>query len=167
MADVIEIKGMDDLIRKLNSGFINKPLRNFLNRGGIVIQSKSREQAPVDRGRLRSDISTETDKSNPPIWSHIGPKVFYGPYQEFGTGTQSDAPGGGGGRHWPPGGALEGWAGRHGISGGGFAVARAIGLRGGLRPKRYMRGGLEDSVGEIKALLPRLADEIEQAAKRA
>lgn len=167
MADVIEIKGLEELQRKLRSGFINKPLRNFLNRGGTVIQGKSRPKAPVDRGRLRSDISTETDKGNPPLWSRIGPKVFYGPYMEFGTGTQSDAPGGGGGRHWPPGGALEGWAGRHGISGGGFAVARAIGKRGGLKPRRFMRGGLEDSVSPIKALLPRLADEIEQSAKRA
>ena len=72
-----------------------------------------------------------------PLWAKGGSNVKYAPYMEYGTGRLADAEGGGGGgRHWPPAQALEGWASRHGFGpGGGFLVARAIGRRGGLKPR--------------------------------
>ena len=70
------------------------------------------------------------------------------------------SPGGKGARHWPPSDALELWAKRHGFGeGGGYLVARAIGLRGGLTPRRYLRGGLQESI-------PHIEDEFDAAAER-
>lgn len=157
----IHIEGLDRLLRKLGPALVREPLRRFLERGAIVVQGHARERAPVDTGLLRSDIAYELDPADVPSWARIGPNVFYAPYQEYGTGLLAEGPGAAGGRHWPPGEALSAWAERHG--GNGFAVAAAIGRRGGLRPKRFLRGGLQDSLAEIRTLLGRLGRDLAAA----
>lgn len=166
MAEVVRIKGLAELKGKLNIGLIAGPLRTFLTRAAILVQSRARERAPVDTGRLRADIAFEVDGGTPPIWARVGNNVFYAPYVEYGTGTQTDGPGGGG-RHWPPAGALSGWAGRHGFGpGGGFIVARAIGRRGGLRPRRYLRDALDAALSGIEGLFGALSRDIEAEAEK-
>lgn len=167
MAITMRIAGLEEAIRSVAPRILNSPLGRFFGRSAITVQGGARKRAPVDRGRLRADINYEIDHSTPPLWAKVGNNLFYAPWMEYGTGTQSDAPGGSGGRHWPPAAALEPWAQRHGFPpGGGAMVARAIGLRGGLRPRRYLRDALEDSLGMIDSFLRTLASEIVEEADK-
>ena len=68
-----------------------------------------------------------------------------------------------GGRHFPPSDALERWASRHGFGpGGGFVVARAIGRRGGLKPREFLTGAFRENVQKIRGFLGDVARDIER-----
>ena len=100
MAEIkVEIEGLDELQRKLNSPFAAKPARNFLNRGTLLIQRAARENVHSDRGRLVDSIDREIDTALLPLWGKVGSDLDYAPYVEFGTGP-----------HMPPVAPLEAWA---------------------------------------------------------
>jgi len=156
----IEIRGLDRIQRKLGDArFLQRPMRTFFDKSAIAVERRAKQNAPIDTGRLRSSITHQVDKAPLPMWAKVGTDVFYGPYQEFGTGLLAEGVGGKGGRHWPPSAALDLWARRHGIP-SGYLVARAIGLRGGLRPRRYMRNALKDSLNDIKRFLREAGSDI-------
>lgn len=148
-------------LRQLSGAF-----GRFLNRVAITIQGYARKRAPVDTGRLRNSIGIEIDSSIPPIWAKIGTNVNYARPMEYGTGKLSDDPASAHAAHFPPSGALDVWAKRHGIAGGGFVVARAIGRRGGLKPRRYLRGGLADSRGAIAGFVQQLDSDVKAIWQR-
>ena len=150
--EMVEIKGMDKLMKKLDESLWRDPAIKFLNRAGITVQNETRKLAPVDTGLLRSSIGVEVDTSKLEV--KIGTSIFYAPYQEYGTGVIV-----GKARHFPPGEALGLWAARHGYESGG-QVARIIGTRGGLRARRYLRGGLEAAVEKIDGYLRLMMEEI-------
>jgi hypothetical protein len=83
---------------------------------------------------------------------------------EYGTAKQGDPEGSHKEKHWPPLNApgLVLWAKRKGMPGKAPAIARAIGKRGGLRPRRFLRQALESTESIIQNLLTRLANEIEE-----
>jgi hypothetical protein len=114
----------------------------------IVVQREVTVRAPHDRGGLRSSIATKVFSMFTQVIGIVGTVLFYAPYLEFGTGTQSDGPGGSGKRHWPPGDALNTWAKRHGFD-SGAQVARIIGMRGGIKPRRYFRRGFKAAEAEV------------------
>lgn len=47
-----------------------------------------------------------------------------------------------------------------------YAPYQELGTRRGVRPKRFLRGGLEQSEGRINALLPAFAAELEAEGSR-
>lgn len=161
MAIQVQIEGLERLIKKTSPALIGVPLRKFFERAAITVQSKARENAPVDTGRLRSSIAYEIDDAAVPLYAEIGTNVAYAPFMEFGTGLFAEGEGGARGRHWPPGDALEVWTSRHGMA-SGYAVAAAIGKRGGLKPRRFLRSALKDSIGEIRGFVQKMGDEIGQ-----
>lgn len=138
------------LTQKLGPALTTKPLQRFFKRVSIVVQTRARQNAPVNTGRLRASIAYEVDTSSPPEYAKVGTNVFYAPYMEYGTGLLAHK--GPKKAHWPPSGALDTWARRHGIL-SGFLVARAIGRRGGLKPRLYLTTALEDSRGDIRSEL--------------
>lgn len=146
----IRIHGLNELRGKLNGRRADAPVSRFLDRGAIFIQSRARENAPVDRGQLRNRIGVEkpTTRSR-----RIGPNLPYGEFVE--TGTRP---------HFPPPAALDGWAKRHGFP-NGFVVARMI-ARKGTRAQPYMGPAAEAAEGHIRTLVPILAAEIESAYAR-
>lgn len=154
----IEVVGLERVLGKLSARLYAGPLRDFLLRSVICIEKRAKENAPVDTGRLRSSIGHRVDGATPPTWGSVGTNVHYAPYMEYGTGALSDGPGGGG-RHWPPGDALNTWALRHGFKSGG-QVARIIGRRGGLRPRRYLRKALKESLSDIRRFVGRLGEDV-------
>lgn len=142
----IHIEGLDKLRGKLNDRRADVPVRRFLDRGAIYMQTRARAKVSVDTGRTRNSIavSSPTDRMR-----HIGPNVFWGPFIEFGTRP-----------HWPPVGALAGWAHRHGTS--DYAVRRKIGMFG-TKPKPFLAPAAEETEGFIRTIVPVLAGEIESA----
>lgn len=162
MSSGIVLEGLQEFLQKSNPQLLAQPLRQFLQRSVITVQGKARENAPVDTGRLRSSIATEIDSSTPPHWGQIGTNVSYAKPMEYGTGRLSDAPDSQGGVHWPPGDALQTWASRHGFK-SGYQVARIIGKRGGLKPRKYLRKALSDSLSAIQGFVNQLGDDLKAA----
>ena len=168
----IELRGMERIMRKLPH-LVSKPLRMFFERAAIVVQGHIRTGAPVDTGHLRNMITTEVDRATMPLYAKIGPlnasassPLYYkARAMEFGTGRMGDPEVTHKSSHWPPPQALDLWARRHGFE-SGAQVARIIGRRGGLRPRRFMRAGFKASLAQIKTLLGRLGDEIKSGWDR-
>lgn len=153
------IKGVAAAARKLEqvaADLRGKEFSDGLKRGLLGITNDAKRLAPVDRGRLRNSIAPEVRVEGRQVVGVVGSNVKYAPYQELGTGTFAGKP-----RHWPPGSALETWARRHGMP-SGYVVARAIGLRGGLKPKRFLQRAFEmnrDKVkGDMEVVVNRILD---------
>lgn len=143
---VVSIHGLEELREKLESDRAIEPINRLLDRGAIYTQGQARRKAPADTGRLRNSIGTESPNDR---LRRIGPSVHYGEYVE--TGTRP---------HWPPPGALAGWAARHSMS--EYAIRRKIGMHG-TRAQPYMGPAADDAQSFIPSLIPVLAAEIESA----
>ena len=154
------VEGLERIQAKAKDNVLfGPPMRHFFTAGAIAVRAEARKLAPADTGLLRGSIAYEIDAKALPLYARIGPNVTYGAYMEFGTGLLTDFAGAPRRRHWPPGGALDRWASKHGFK-SGAQVAAIIGRRGGLRPRRYMRDGLEKAIPAIRRALEDAAREI-------
>lgn len=81
----VTIKGLEEMLSKLDPKLYSPALKRFWERSAITVQSRAREQSPVDTGRLRASIMYEIDSGTPPQYAKVGTDVFYAPFQEFGT----------------------------------------------------------------------------------
>ena len=118
-----------------------KPMEDFFSRSALITEAKAKENAPVDTGRLRSSIRV-SDVS--PYGASVGSDVVYAPFVEYGSRP-----------HWPPKGALQPWARRHGFPvglSGDFLVRRAISRRG-TKPKPFLRKAIIDSIQDYERTL--------------
>jgi HK97 gp10 family phage protein len=156
----VEVKGLKEIIQRLDDmpATVRNVSRKHLRKAMIDTERPARSLAPIDTGRLRNSITSDVRGIGGDMVGAIGSNVLYAPYMEFGTGRFADGPMKGKGRHWPPGEALAGWAKRHGIFPdaplwGGIIVAWYIGRRGGLRPRRFLRGGVEKNIRRIQIFL--------------
>ena len=84
---------------------------------------------------------------------------------EFGTGLLSEDPKSRRQRHWPPAAALDLWAKRHGFASGAI-VARIIGRRGGLKPRRFLRDAFESNRQRIADELSRIPRDVAEMLAR-
>jgi HK97 gp10 family phage protein len=147
MAIEIKYDGVD--LKKYLSG-LPPGIENAVARGfakiGSLIKRGGKQRAPVDTGRLRASIFTRSGA----LFTTVSTNVNYAAYVHEGTSP-----------HFPPPGALEGWARKHGFGkGGGFLVVRAISRRG-TRARPFLREAAEEVVreaadifvGEIKKAL--------------
>jgi len=163
----IEVDGLDRVLEKLQPSLVAEPLRGFLSRAAITVQTRARAAAPVDTGHLRNAIMYQVDEAAMPGFAMVGfldagagsPLWFKARAMEFGTGSQGDGDVSHAGSHWPPGEALDVWARRHGMA-SGWAVAAGIGRRGGLRPRRFLRSAIEQSLADIRGMLEQMRAEI-------
>ena len=121
------------------------PVRDFLSQSAYAVEFSAKELAPVDTGHMRDEIVTRLG----PVRAIVISPVVYSPYVEFGTRP-----------HFPPPGALQPWARRHGIS--AFALARAIARRG-TKAHPFMRPALEKNKPNIRLFL---ADAVKAIEKR-
>lgn len=144
MADdiVVRVEGLEELqkaLRKFPQEF-ERTAKQALGPGLALMESDVKKDAPVDRGRLRSDVGSQIVKGpGSVIIGKVGSSLDYAPVQlEYGRKPGS----------MPPSDALEGWAARHGMSGMGFVIARAIGARG-LPAKRILSKVLERRKGRV------------------
>ena len=141
----VHVEGLDAAIAKLTPQRANGPIGRFLDRGAIYIQSRAKENAPVDTGRLRGSIGVESPSDRQRV---IGGNTDYAEYVE--TGTRP---------HFPPPSALAGWAARHG---GGDPRALAFHIaKAGTKAHPYMKPAAESGESFVKSLIPTLAAELE------
>lgn len=167
MPATYKIKGLDELIKKCDPRVLREPFKKFFEQSGITVQSKARENAPVDTGQLRVDIVYQVDDGAPPksvrvgvLNAREGSSLFWKAVtMEYGTGLFAEGPNAKGARHWPPGNALDVWTKRHRFE-SGRQVAAIIGKRGGLKPRRYLRNALKDSISAIQEFARRIPGEV-------
>jgi phage gpG-like protein len=156
----IQIIGGDKIMRKLSNEVMRQPMRRFFTKAAIAVQSGAKERAPVDTGRLRSSLTFQVDAAALPLWAKVGSNVSYAPFMEHGTGVLSENPQATKRWHFPAASHLEVWARRKRLD--AFQVAKAIRERGGLKPRRFLRGSFEANQGKIKGYLRQAETEIQQ-----
>lgn len=154
----IQVRGLDQIVRALDlERDAVDVLREYIDAAAKVVASEARRRAPVDTSLLRTSINDQVKVEGQKVTASIGTNVRkngkpYGAYMEFGTGLVHDHPSWPRKRHVVPPAALIGWAERKG-RGGTFhdaeVIADAITRRGGLLPRRYLRGSLEQYQGQI------------------
>lgn len=158
----IDFDGMRKLLDAMDDDVLRTPIRKLLQKSAFEVEKEAKKRAPVDTGLLRSSITTSIDFRPVPTFASVGTNVHYAPYMEFGTGLLAEGEPAKGGRHYPPASALDRWATRHGFpeEGGGFLVARAIGRRGGLEPRRYLTGGAKVASKRFPKFINTAAEDI-------
>jgi len=139
---VVKVEGLEELqkaLQKFPKEF-ERAAKEALGPGLAMLESGVKVGSPVDTGALRSSIGSQVVKGpGSTIIGKVGSSLEYAPYAlEYGR-----KPG-----RMPPSWALEEWAGRHGMSGMGFVIARAIGARG-LPAKRILSKTLEEKKDRV------------------
>lgn len=166
-----ELKGLDAFLRTCTPAIVRGPLKKFFSRSAATVQGKAREDAPVDMGHLRNSVLYEVDDAHElPQFAKVGflnaaegsPLWFKARAMEFGTGRQGDPAVSHKTSHWPPGDSLSVWASRHGAT-SGWQVAAAIGKRGGLKARPFLRPALKNSLNAIQGFLTQLGADIQAA----
>jgi hypothetical protein len=162
MKIIMDLREVDQLQARWDDpAMVGPPMVTFFKSSGVHIASVARPLAPHDRGGLRRSITEKVDTAMPPQHVKVGSNLVYAPYMEYGTGLFAEGKGAKGGRHYPPGAALNVWAKRHGFGeNAGAFVAKIIGRRGGLKPRRYLRKALADSLGQVSIYMGHLASDI-------
>ena len=125
---VIEVEGLDELQEALKE-FVDdwQPIASrALTPGLAVLESAVKKGARSDLGHARASVGSSVERTaGSEIVGKVGSNLEYAPYAlEYGR-----LPGA-----MPPPDRLEEWAGRHGMVGAGFAIARAIAARGVKAP---------------------------------
>lgn len=169
MSEPAHIIGLGKLIRRLeNPDWVARPMGALLDRWRFSVERGAKgniKRGPggwLWKGGTRRSLTSERDQAAFPQWAKVGSNLQTARWGEYGTGLLSEDPQSSHRRHWPPAAALEPWAKAHGTT--GFAVARAIGLRGGLAPRRFLRNAAEASEKRIPGWLATAAKEIEAEA---
>lgn len=130
MADeiVIEITGLEEL-QKVLAQYPEewaRTTKDAMGQGLAVLESSVKEDARADTGVTAGSVGSEIVAGmGSEILGKVGSNLPHAPYAlEYGR-----EPG-----KMPPPQIIEEWAGRHGMKGMGFIIARAIGARGVSAP---------------------------------
>lgn len=132
----LRIDGLDELISRLTKApdLVGQELDKALNKSAVVAQREIRRKAPVDTGRLRNSIT----------YMHIGVLAY-----SVATNVDYALPVHEGSKaHVMPGGAIDGWATRHGMD--ASAVRWAI-ARKGTKPNPFFKTGAKAATSDINS----------------
>lgn len=103
---------------------VRDELTKGMTRLVVMGQGFAREEAPVDRGRLRASIAHEVVARGQDIVGRFGTNISYGESVEIGGSM--------------PGNDMDGWGPRHGFASDAQAAA-IIRWKGGSAPHPYLR----------------------------
>lgn len=92
----VKLEGLETAIRNLHSWEKEKikKVANQFDRSALAVEKNAKLKAPVDMGRLRSDIQKKVTKSdhNRVLNAEVFNTVKYAPFVEFGTGSLVEVP---------------------------------------------------------------------------
>jgi len=126
-----EQKRIESDLRKLRGPEMLQAMRNAV----LIVLRDVKINSPVDTGRLRSSITPEVFADGDDVVGVVGSNVEYAKWQEFGTRP-----------HWPPPGALQPWARRHGMD--EHTIRWIIGTRG-TKAKKFFTRAIEDNRNRV------------------
>lgn len=179
MSDPVRIIGLKGLTAKLQRPeWVHGPARNFLARWVSAVQRATVaniKRGPggwVDTGETRKSITHQVDRSPFPRWAKAGSNLAKARTGEYGTGLLSEDPTASKQRHWPDPSELDAWAARKKITDKddnvltGADIARIIGIRGGIKPRRFLRDAVAETEKDLPRFLATFTREIETEAGR-
>ena len=160
----IDIEGLDEQVTLLEAydSNVDHYLEIAMLKSVNAIENNIKPFAPVDRGRLRSSITTEVSNmiTLSQIVGRVGPSLkaeVYPQVMEFGR-----EPG-----HFPPLEPIQAWVKRvirppeKELRSVAFLVARKI-YRSGIKGREYLKQGYEKSIDDVKRYF---VDALEEIAK--
>lgn len=168
-----ELHGSDALIRKLRyPTWAAGPAGRFLDRWRFSTERQAKaniKRGPggwLWKGHTRRSLTSERDTATFPHWARVGSNLQTARWGEFGTGLKSEDPESSKKRHWPPykSPGIQKWAREHNQN--PYLLARKIGRRGGLEPRRFLRNAVKDSERRIPGWLAQASREMEIEASR-
>ena len=132
-----------------------QPMQEFWHRAAFITEGRAKQNAPVDRGHLRDSIKILGEVT--PLGAVLGSRLEYAGPMEYGARP-----------HWPPPGALQPWARRHGFPAGpkGDWIVRSIIAKRGIKPRSFMRRAVVDSLNDYGLELERAIEGIVRNIER-
>ncbi len=187
MADFdAELRNLTQVLESITDArYVGEPLRRFLNKWAYAVHRgtvRNFERGPggwIDTAETRRSFAVAIDPSSVPLYARVGSGLDKARWGDYGTGLLSEDPNSNKQRHYPPAKALDGWAERKQIQirvgtnkngepiyriATGADIARMIGRRGGLAPRRYLRDAAERVEEQIPAWIRELVADIERTA---
>lgn len=162
----VEVEGLDELVKRLDDPGVAEATGKRMKDGLLLVEGSAQMRAPSNFGQLRASMTSMVETVGSSVDGAVGSALVTAPYMEYGTGALADGPVPGNGSHWPPSEALDRWAYLHGFGeNAGFIVARIIGLRGGLEPRRFLRGAWEEKANDVMKLLSKVLDDVAKKVK--
>ena len=164
---VIGFEHLEDVLE--HPHWATEPLGALLDKWAGVVQRgtvRRFKRGPggwIDTTASRRSVTSERDQGTFPKWARVGSNLDTFRWGELGTGLLSEDPKSKRQRHWPPVKAVTPWAKKRKLN--PYLVARAIGLRGGLEPRRYLRTARDEAEPKIPGWLNQMARAIERAAE--
>jgi len=149
----VEVHGTKNVIRKIQ--YISRAIRGVpfersMGKAARIVGKSARKNAPVDTGRLKRSIQEEVYRAGGgKVIGEIGSQLRYSPFLEYPCRP-----------HWPPAGALAGWAQRHGWR--EFDIRMMISLQGtsvtaipitGSKGFYYLKRAVDDNEDKIVGLI--------------
>jgi HK97 gp10 family phage protein len=169
-----KLEGMQKAIRELDKWEENKKLKiaNQFNSSAMAIVKGAKMKAPVNQGRLRSDIQSDITRSKmgTVVSAGVFNTVAYAPYVEFGTKGKVNVPeelqdyaktfqGKTGGTFDQLLENIGDWAKKKGIDEGlVFPIARKI-AREGVKPQPYLFPAFEEERPKLIKKLEEILNE--------
>jgi hypothetical protein len=171
-----KIIGVPPLLKKLdNPQWAYGPMGAFLDRWRFYVRGETEENMTHGtdtqrfhwKGDSKDSIKSERDRDSIPVWARVYSNHDPVRWGEYGTGLLSEDPKSGKHAFFPPPDALEEWAVDHGFEeGGGYLVARAIFIKGGMAPHRFMRDAIDEGETHVPRFMRFMAADIEREAAR-
>jgi len=155
----IKVKGMEELQRKQEQmvrDLHGTPMLQKMRQATLLVEAAWKrslgaytgadESGGVDTGQYRASIVPDIAERDGQVVGIVGTNLAHAPFVEYGTKP-----------HWPPPGALEVWARRHGMD--EYVVRRAISVKG-TRAHKNAERALADNQDKINQLLSDAVGEI-------
>lgn len=80
---MIQIKGMEPLIAKLEKGINFDGAQEVVKMNGVELHKSAQRLAPVDTGHLKRSITLTVNEGG--LRAEVKPTAEYAPYLEYGT----------------------------------------------------------------------------------
>jgi hypothetical protein len=158
MADLeirLDVTGLEAALQQCNPQQVYTVLNLWFDRASKLIQAELKARAP---GSLSKKTYIRMDTLRPPRWARISVKSPLGWLIEGGTGSQGDPSFRHVSRHWP---STSGIMQATGLpEPQAFLVARAIGLRGGNKPRPFIAPTYAATQGQVEALAAQIVAEV-------
>ena len=93
MSNKTQIKGLDSLLKKLNSlgGDVETTVKKSMSKNIKLVKGEAKMLAPVDTGDLRKSIYSRTESNKSRVRGIVYTNSDHAGYMEFGTGQKGAA----------------------------------------------------------------------------
>lgn len=89
MAKDVEIRGIDEIIQKLDDMVSDEEIKQRLGQACALVERAAKQKAPKDNGELRRSITSKVEGTTGIVFTPLE----YAPYVEYGTGLFAEEAG--------------------------------------------------------------------------